>query len=340
MQPARPLGGFGVVGARRPNRRGGIHRRRRSQTEGGGSWGKSVFCGIIPRTKTTEERVMHIAVIGLGLMGRAIAQRLQCQGLRVTGYNRSPGAPLPGVAISQDLAEALAGAEVVWVMLADAAACTAVLCDHGQAAGLAGKTILNGATIAPAQSRALATSLTAAGAQYLETPVLGSTPQAQDGSLQILVGGDPAVFAAQEPLLRLLGVPTHFGAIGQGAAVKLAMNQLIGSLTAAFSMSLGLVQREGVAVAQFMDTLRQSALYAPTFDKKLARMEARAFVPANFPLKHLQKDLRLFTEAAAERQIDTRLLQTLSQVLDERARAGHADEDYSTLFAQFVPPEG
>ena len=58
------------------------------------------------------------------------------------------------------------------------------------------------------------------------------------------------------------------GPVGAATAVKLAMNQLIGTLTTAFTMSLGLVQREGISVEAFMDIVRQSALYAPTFDKK------------------------------------------------------------------------
>ena len=280
---------------------------------------------------------MKIAVIGLGLMGRAIAQRLGEQGATVTGYNRSTVAPLPGVTVTQDLTQALNAADWVWVMLADAAACTEVLCAVPER--FAGKTVLNGATIAPSESRALADCLTRAGARYLETPVLGSTPQAQSGSLQILAGGSRTDFATAKPLLDWLGTPTLFGAVGQGAAVKLAMNQLIGSLTAAFSMSLGLIQREGVAVESFMETLRESALYAPTFDKKLARMTARDFLPANFPLKHLQKDIRLFAAAAGARQIDTRLIATLDQLLNERAQAGHADDDYSSLFGQVVPGE-
>lgn len=280
---------------------------------------------------------MKIALIGMGLMGRAIAQRWHSQGVTVIGYNRSPIAALPGVIVTQILADAVAEAGVIWVMLADAAACEAVLCANGAAGLFAGKTVLNGATIAPEESRRVAACLTAAGARYLETPVLGSTPQAEIGSLQILAGGDPADFAAIEPVLRGLGTPTLFGSIGQGAAVKLAMNQLIGSLTAAFSMSLGLVEREGVSIPQFMETLRHSALYAPTFDKKLDRMQARDFVPANFPLKHLQKDIRLFIAAAAAQHIDTRLLDALNALLDARAAQGHAEEDYSTLFGQVVP---
>jgi len=73
------------------------------------------------------------------------------------------------------------------------------------------------------------------------------------------------------------------GEVGSAAAVKLALNQLIASLTAAFSLSLGFVQRQGTDVELFMQILRQSALYAPTFDKKFPRwrgiMLTRIFIP-------------------------------------------------------------
>lgn len=281
---------------------------------------------------------MNIAVLGLGLMGRAIAERLVKAGMTVRGYNRSPlSVPPTGVTMSESVAAAVEPSDIVWVMLSDFAACESVLLAENPWDLFKNKLIINGATIGPEQSRALAESIKQLGGHYLESPVLGSTPQAETGTLQILVGGDPADVAVADPVLQALGKPTHFGGIGQGAAVKLAMNQLIGSLTAAFSMSLGLVEREGVDVDAFMSTLRESALYAPTFDKKLDRMRTRDFAAANFPLKHLLKDIRLFTEVAGTRQIDARMLDGLAQILTDGVAAGHADEDYSALFGQIVP---
>jgi 3-hydroxyisobutyrate dehydrogenase len=281
---------------------------------------------------------MNIAVLGLGLMGRAITERLAKAGMTVRGYNRSPlSSPPIGVTMSASVAAAVEPSDIVWVMLADFAACESVLLAENPWDLFKNKLIINGATIGPDQSRALAESIEKLGGHYLEAPVLGSTPQAETGTLQILVGGDPADVAVADPVLKALGKPTRFGGIGQGAAVKLAMNQLIGSLTAAFSMSLGLVEREGVDVDTFMHTLRESALYAPTFDKKLQRMRDRDFAKANFPLKHLLKDIRLFAEVAGTQQIDARMLDGLGQILSDGVGAGHADEDYSAVFGQIVP---
>lgn len=284
-----------------------------------------------------------IAVLGLGLMGRAIARRLAEQGFRVSGYNRSPlddpDLVKAEISITQDLAAAVRETPIIWIMLSDFAACESILLSESAASLWQNRLIINAATIAPEESRTLAAAVRNLGGRYLEAPVLGSTPQAISGGLQILLGGDPADIDTATPILSALGTPAHFGFVGQGAAAKLAMNQLIGSLTAAFSMSLGLIQRESVSVETFMTTLRQSALYAPTFDKKLDRMTDRHFTEANFPLKHLLKDIRLFKTAAGPQGIDTRLIDSLADVLEQGVRSGHADDDYCALFDTIVRAE-
>jgi 3-hydroxyisobutyrate dehydrogenase-like beta-hydroxyacid dehydrogenase len=302
-----------------------------------------------------QRKTMNIAIVGLGLMGRAMAERLAEFGFTVHGYNRSPvpehwpqrtplattealNTPRAAIRVADNLAQAVESAHLVWVMLADFAVCKAVLLAPEHQGLWRNRLVINGSTISPDQSRALAQSIHAQGGRYLEAPVLGSTPQAQTGTLQILLGGASADILQADTLLGALGTPTHFGAVGQGAAVKLAMNQLIGSLTAAFSMSLGLVQAEGVDVGQFMETLRASALYAPTFDKKLQKMLERDFATANFSLKHLLKDLRLFTTAAEAHQIHTEMVHALTDRLEHACNQGASDADYSALFADIVPP--
>jgi len=276
-----------------------------------------------------------LSVIGLGLMGRAIAERLLQSGLQVSGFNRSEPVQLPeGLQLKSSVTEAIAASPVSWLMLSDAEACKQVLTSARDV--LADRWILNGSTIGPEQSRDLAKLVRDAGGHYVETPVLGSVPQAKTGTLQILVGGSEADVTHVDPILKALGQPERFGDVGAGAVVKLAMNQLIGSLTAAFSMSLGLVLREGVDAEHFMSTLRESALYAPTFDKKLDKMLQRDFGQANFPLKHLLKDIRLFTRAAARHDIDNHVLIGLQHVLEEGVYGGHGDHDYSSLFDGIV----
>lgn len=275
-----------------------------------------------------------IGIIGLGLMGSAMARRLAESGRSVLGYNRS-SRDIEGVEITSSLAELAQRAETLWLMVSDFQACREVIEQLGEA-GIRDHVVINSSTISPEQSAELGRRIESFGGEYLESPVLGSIPQAQSGTLQLLLGGSEDLVARLDDTLKALGTPTHFGEIRSGAAAKLAFNQLIGSLTAAFSMSLGLVQREGVDVDKFMATLRESALYAPTFDKKLDNMVGHSFEKANFPLKHLLKDIRLFTQSACGRDIDTHLLIGLQHVLEEGVYAGHGNHDYSSLFESIV----
>lgn len=284
---------------------------------------------------------MKIALLGLGLMGRAAADRLQAKGQPLIVWNRSPGpvdsACEAGLDATTDLARA-AQADCLLLMLSDAAAIGETL-DAPALASLSGKVLIQMGTVAPDESRTLADRVASAGGLYLEAPVLGSLPEARAGTLIIMAGGDPDVFAQCLPVLQILGSePRLIGCVGKGAALKLAMNQLIAGLTAAFSASLGLVRGEDIDPEIFMELLRASALYAPTFDKKLARMLDHDYGNPNFPLKHLIKDTRLFIRAAGPCGVDTRMLQALTEVFEEGADAGHGDADYSALYEAINPP--
>ncbi|MEW8535574.1 MAG: NAD-binding protein [Candidatus Thiodiazotropha endolucinida] len=139
-------------------------------------------------------------------------------------------------------------------------------------------------------------------------------------------------------MLRGLGKEVeHLGPVGKGAAVKLAMNQLIAALTAGFSQSLGLIRAEGVEVEQFMGLLRQSALYAPTFDKKLKKFMEHDYSNPNFPLKHLIKDIALFQQVTEASGMNSEISNATLKVLINGQNAGYGDEDYSSLYEAINP---
>jgi 3-hydroxyisobutyrate dehydrogenase len=285
---------------------------------------------------------MKIAVLGLGLMGAAIALRLQGQGLEVVGWNRSPTKARElagqGLVTAGSALEAIEGSEVVLLMLSDAAAIRETLFATGTEDSIRGRVILQMGTIAPDQSRELAKRVEAAGGEYLECPVLGSLPEARDGRLILMAGGERALFERCLPVLGSLGQdPRLIGDVGRGAALKLAMNQLIAGLTSSFSLSLGLVRAEGIEVEQFMELLRGSALYAPTFDKKLGSYLSHDYGKANFPLKHLLKDVRLFADVADGAGMDTGLIAAVEAACIRALDRGYGDQDYSALYEALAP---
>ncbi|MCS5706063.1 MAG: NAD(P)-dependent oxidoreductase [Cyanobacteriota bacterium] len=284
---------------------------------------------------TLDPEAVTIALLGTGLLGTAIGQRFLEQGESLQGWNRHPERLAPLVALgaqaAASAADAIAAAEVVVSVLSDGAVCRQVLIDQAGGA-LAGRLVINMATIAPSESQELAAAVSERGGRFLEAPVLGSRPEALAGTLQVMAGGEPEVFKEALPLLRqLTPAPRLLGPVGAGLITKIALNQLIASLTHAFSLSLHLVQDSGGDVGAFMELLRGSALYAPTFDKKLSKLLANDFANPNFPTAHLRKDLRLFLASARQQGLTTTGLDGLAVLLEQAAGTAIDGLDYSAL---------
>ena len=274
-----------------------------------------------------------VAVLGTGLLGTAIATRLLEQGLKVHVWNRDPSRIVSlvekGATAIEDLGQAAKNNNVLIPVLRDVAATASVV---GTLEDLQSSTVVPMGTMGVEESRKLATQVADQGGQYLEAPVLGSKPQALNGSLLVIAGGEAQVFEAQQPLLsHLCQEPLLVGPVGSGAATKLALNQLIASLTHSFSLSLQLIQRAGVPVETFMSILRPSALYAPTFDKKLQRMLDHTYADPNFSTALLRKDLRLFLEEATTAGLQDQGLSGLLSLLEQAEGTDLDEQDYCAL---------
>ena len=123
------------------------------------------------------------------------------------------------------------------------------------------------------------------------------------------------------------------GPTGSAAASKLALNQLIASLTHGYSLALRLVQASGLEIEQFMEVLRPSALYAPTVDKKLDRMLSNDFTNPNFSTALLCKDLQLFVRGATLAGVNSEALAGLVDLLTLAEGTALDAGDYSALHA-------
>ena len=285
---------------------------------------------------------MTIALLGTGLLGRAIAERLQLAGHCVTVYNRTTAKAIPlqacGITVVTRPEQAMAHADCVVLMLADAAAIHAVLLTEASLAILRGKTVIQMGTIAQEESLAIQAEVERAGGFYCEAPVLGSLTEAKAGTLLVMVGGTKRQFNEWSPLLRSLSrKPCLIGPVGKAASLKLALNQLIAAEISAFALSLGLVQRAGVAVETFMAILRESALFAEAFDKKLPRLLTRDYHHPNFSTRHLLKDVELFLKEAAGYKLTTRSLEGIKPVLEETIARGLGEDDYAALYETVNP---
>ena len=276
-----------------------------------------------------------IALLGTGLLGEAIGHRLLEQGVTLKIWNRSAAKCEPLLKQGAELIETLDGAakgcQAVITVLRDGPVSAEVIAELGD---LDAVCCLPMGTMGISESRQLELQVQGQQGFYLEAPVLGSKPEALKGTLLVMAGGDAAIFQQQLPLLRLLSAdPKWMGPTGSAAASKLALNQLIASLTHGYSLALRLVQASGLEIERFMEVLRPSALYAPTVDKKLDRMLSNDFTNPNFSTALLRKDLQLFVREAALAGVNAEALEGLVELLTLAKGTPLDAGDYSALHA-------
>jgi 3-hydroxyisobutyrate dehydrogenase-like beta-hydroxyacid dehydrogenase len=288
-----------------------------------------------------------IGFIGLGAMGGRIAGRLLDAGHGVSGTNRTAAKAEPllhrGMVWLDTPREVAAATDVVFSMVTDDAALEAIAAGpNGLLAGLGpGKVYVEMSTVSPRVSRELAERVAATGARMLDAPVSGSIPQAESGTLAIMVGGEDTAFATVEPLLRELGqAVTHIGENGQGLLVKLAINISLAVQTLAFSEGLLLAERGGVAPELAAEVMSKSSIGSPMLK---ARIPLLLHLPEHawFDVELMQKDIRLARAEADELQIPLPSAAAADDALSMARELGYAHRDLASLhevLATLAPP--
>jgi 3-hydroxyisobutyrate dehydrogenase-like beta-hydroxyacid dehydrogenase len=256
---------------------------------------------------------MPVAVVGLGRMGGAMAHRLAEMGHELVLYNRSAErarsiADATGAQVAGSAREAAEAAYVCIVSLADDAAVVDVY--HGPdglVAGLrAGCVVCDTSTVAPSTARQMDTSVAERGAAYLDTPVSGSVPLVESGTLTVMVGGDAgALERARDVLDAMAAKVFHLGAVGAGATMKLVVNSVVHSLNVAVGEAIVLAERAGVDRAQAYDVLEAGAVGAPFVKYKRGAFLEPDSAPVAFSLALVAKDQALIAQLA--RDVDARM---------------------------------
>ena len=273
----------------------------------------------------------RIAFCGLGAMGAPMAARLLDAGHELRVWNRTPGKAAAlvdaGATEAASPAEAAAGADVFVTMLADPAAVDQVVFDADLRPGT---TLVEMSTIGPHAVRSLAARL-ADGIDVLDAPVLGSVPQATEGTLKIFVGGDAEVFERRRPVLEAMGTPRHLGPLGAGAAMKLVANSTLGALMTALAEALALADGLGLDESAVLDILSESPI-GVTAKGKRPLIESGVYKP-NFTLGLAAKDLRLVMEAAEAAGVELRLAAAARSWFERADDNGLGHLDYSAVIA-------
>lgn len=284
---------------------------------------------------------MRIAFLGTGLMGEPLAEKFIGKAKQLYIYNRTKsktrGLKEKGAIVADSPEHAIKESNIIFTMVTDYPALCSLLFSDGFNA-FNEKTIIQMSTISPGESELLEERIESFGGEYIEAPVLGSIPQIKDNSLMILCGGKENLVNKYKPVLELISENiTYVGGIGSAAAIKLALNQFIPSLAAIFSASYSYLIKNNVNTIPFMNILKQSALYAPTYEKKISNYDSRNYDNPNFPLKHMLKDINLIETQFKDAKIDTTIIEAVRKILINAVRENLGDKDYSALYEIINP---
>jgi 3-hydroxyisobutyrate dehydrogenase-like beta-hydroxyacid dehydrogenase len=279
-----------------------------------------------------------IAFVGLGAMGGRIAGRLLAAGHRLAVWNRTPERTAPlaalGATAAPTPAVAVAGAELVFTMVADPAALRAVTAGpDGIAAGIAPTaTAVDLSTVGPAAVAELANAL--APATVLDAPVLGSLAEAQAGTLTLFVGGPAAAVDRWAPVLSVLGTVRRVGPSGAGAAAKLVANSTLFGVLGVLGEALALAAALGLSPDAAYQVLAATPLAAQA-ERRRPAIEAGEF-RQRFALSLACKDADLVLAAAEESGVDLRLAAAARSWLADAEAAGRGALDYTAVLAQLT----
>ncbi len=272
-----------------------------------------------------------IGLIGLGLMGTALAERLLEQGYPVMVWNRTRSKADPLIALGARWTDdPLIDCRRVLVSLYDSAAVEAVLEPLLQGAP-AGRVILDTTTGDPESTAALGSRCADRDLQYLDAPISGSSEQTRRGDVTLFVGGDRATFESCADLWSILGRRVlHVGPCGSAARMKLITNLVLGLNRAALAEGLAFAEALGVDPAAALEALKNSNAQSRAMEVKGEKMVSRDYTPQARLSQHL-KDLRLILEAASGAGLTLPLADAHRSLMEHAERMGLGDQDNSAV---------
>jgi 3-hydroxyisobutyrate dehydrogenase-like beta-hydroxyacid dehydrogenase len=248
---------------------------------------------------------MSVGFIGLGIMGSRQAASLRRAGFELTVFNRTreraeAWAAEHGGHVAASPREVAERSDVVITMVVDGAQVEQMLlADDGAAAGAKpGTLFVDMSTIGPVDARRIGAALAERGHGFVDAPVTGSAPKAQDGTLTIMAGGSDADMARAMPLLQAMGeIIVHVGEVGTGQQVKVLSNAVSAVNCAALAQALVVGRRAGVDLPALLKVMGAGSANSTMLQLKGEPMLAHDFTPL-FKLEHMLKDVLLCLEDA------------------------------------------
>jgi 2-hydroxy-3-oxopropionate reductase len=278
-----------------------------------------------------------IGFVGLGVMGRPMAENLLAAGFGLLVHNRSHARTealiAAGAAGAASPAEVAGQASMIITMLADDAAVREVVGGQLLPAIRPGSLIIDMSTVSPALSRDLAAEAAERGAAMLDAPVSGGDVGARQGTLSIMVGGESADLERARPLLEVLGGKiVHCGPAGAGQVVK-ACNQIVVAVTiAGVSEALVLGSRLGVGPETILDVLSAGLAGNRVMEVRRDNFLRHEF-PPGFKVDLHHKDLEIALASSGQVNVPLALTALTQQLFRQLRAAGRGGQDHTAILA-------
>lgn len=282
-------------------------------------------------------KATRVGFLGLGIMGSAMAENVLKNEYPLTVYNRTRErtsilAEL-GATVAATPREVAEDSDVVVAMLTGPEAVYALLTgEDGAAHGMAeGKVFVNMSTISPAYAREIAAGLKPLGVRYVDAPVSGSKRPAEEGSLVILAGGADEDLDAVEPVLLTMGKKVvRCGGVGSGSLAKMGINLLLGTMMTGLAEMLEFTRKGGLPDDVMLDVVDSGPLANGLFGVK-REMLTSGYYPAQFPLKHMAKDLKYVLDTAYDNGAAVPVGAVLQQLYAVGRAKGLGDKDFAAV---------
>ena len=281
---------------------------------------------------------MRVGFIGLGIMGSRQAANLVRAGHELRVFNRTretaeAWAEEHGASVADSPRAAAADADAVITMVVDGPQVEAVLLgEDGAVAGASDGTLfIDCSTIAPADARRLGATLRAQGHGFVDAPVTGSAPKAEDGTLTIMCGGEPADMERARPLLEAMGqLIVHAGEVGQGQAVKVISNSVTAVNCATLAQALVVGRRAGVDLDSLVEVMGAGSANSTMLQLKGRPMLTHDFSPL-FKLEHMLKDVRHCLAEAERLGAPMELGEVAAAAYTKAHRKGLGERDFAAV---------
>jgi 2-hydroxy-3-oxopropionate reductase len=285
-----------------------------------------------------------VGFIGLGIMGKPMAQNLIEAGYDLVVYNRTreKAEELDGATVAESPRAVAEQSDIIITMLPDSPQVEEVLSgEDGVFEGIQeGTLIVDMSTISPVVTEELSQQAQERGASMLDAPVSGGDVGAIDGTLSIMVGGSEEDFERARPLFEVMGdTVTHVGLVGTGQVVK-AANQIVVALTIeAVSEALVLGSKGGVPPEKILDVLGGGLAGNKVMEAKREKMLSHSFDPG-FRVELHHKDLGIALAAGREYGVTLPVTAIVDQMLETLKMRGRGDQDHSALLTLIEDSSG